>query len=84
METVVEESDMILENEFGKLSLYVGDLDSSVEEIDLFNKFNTNGEVSSIRICRDRISGSSLGYAYVNFHHSSHGKSQSRMLCFRV
>lgn len=69
-------NDVILENKLEKFSLYVGDLDSSVTENDLFNKFNAIGEVSSTKICRDRISGSSLGYAYINFYYSSHGKSQ--------
>lgn len=73
--TTIEANDMnISQNEFGKFSLYVGDLDSSVVETDLYNEISEIGEVSSIRICRDRNSGSSLGYAYVNFNHSSHGK----------
>ncbi|CAA7018669.1 unnamed protein product [Microthlaspi erraticum] len=82
MGAVVEDNDMFLENEFGKLSLYVGDLDSSVEEFDLYNKFNANGEVSSVRICRDRISGSSLGYAYVNFHRSSDAEKAMKEMNF--
>ncbi|ESQ33383.1 hypothetical protein EUTSA_v10009520mg [Eutrema salsugineum] len=75
-------SDMILKNEFGKFSLYVGDLDSSVEESDLYNKFDAVGEVSSIRICRDRNTGSSLGYAYVNFNHHSHAEKAMKELNF--
>ncbi|KAF8087236.1 hypothetical protein N665_0594s0011 [Sinapis alba] len=73
---------VIYKNKLEKFSLYVGYLDSSVEESDLFNKFNVIGEVSSIRICRDRISGSSLGYAYINFNYSSHAEKAMKELNF--
>lgn len=50
-----------------KASLYVGDLESSVNETDLFYLFRPMGNITSVRVCRDSIRNVSLGYGYVNF-----------------
>lgn len=50
-----------------KTALYVGDLDAEVSEEDLVRSLGNFGTIVSIRVCRDRSSGKSLRYAYVNF-----------------
>ncbi|KAK9943707.1 hypothetical protein M0R45_009308 [Rubus argutus] len=52
---------------FGNVSLYVGDLDPSVNETQLYDLFNQVAPVASLRVCRDQTRMHSLGYAYVNY-----------------
>jgi polyadenylate-binding protein len=54
-------------------SLYVGDLDASVDEGQLFDLFGQVAQVVSIRVCRDQNRRSSLGYAYVNYANAQEG-----------
>ncbi|XP_072961266.1 polyadenylate-binding protein 3-like [Typha angustifolia] len=67
---------------FSKASLYVGDLDRWVWEEQLFWLFNRIASVASVRVCRDQIRGTSLGYAYVNFHTVQDASFAKEMLNF--
>lgn len=62
-----------------RISLYVGDLHPEVTEEDLLSVFSRVGPVSSVHLCRDRLSHKSLCYAYVNFKSHSDGKQNTNM-----
>jgi polyadenylate-binding protein len=48
-------------------TLYVGDLDFLVTEAHLFELFSTFGQIKSIRVVKDAVTRTSLGYAFVNY-----------------
>ena len=55
-------------------SLYVGDLDPSVNEGQLYDLFSQVAQIVSIRVCRDQSNRrQSLGYAYVNYSNPQDG-----------
>ncbi|PNT77661.1 polyadenylate-binding protein 7 isoform X2 [Brachypodium distachyon] len=48
-------------------ALYVGDLHEDAQEEHLFDAFSKVGAVTSVRVCRDTATSSSLRYGYVNY-----------------
>lgn len=67
---------------YGNMSLYVGDLDGSVNESQLYDLFSQVAPVVSVRVCRDQNRRSSLGYAYVNFGSPQDAASAMEVLNF--
>ena len=62
------------------VTLYVGNLSEAVSENDLLTLFTEMGDVSTLRIMRDRHSGRSRGYAYVTMTAQSEAdKAVSRL-----
>lgn len=67
---------------FPATSLYVGDLDVSVQDAQLFDVFAQVGGVVSVRVCRDVNTRRSLGYAYVNYSSPADAARALEMLNF--
>ncbi|XP_062101936.1 polyadenylate-binding protein 2-like isoform X2 [Humulus lupulus] len=65
-------------------SLYVGDLDATINETQLFEMFSQMGQVVSVRVCRDLSSRRSLGYGYVNFSNPQEASRALNMMNFSV
>ncbi|MCB0357592.1 MAG: RNA-binding protein [Bdellovibrionales bacterium] len=57
------------------MKVYVGNLSQSIVENDLQNLFSTLGELVSVSIVKDRYSGSSRGFGFVEFESQKAGNS---------
>lgn len=68
----------------GQYSLYVGDLDTAVDEGQLYEVFNQVAPVLSVRVCRDQSRRASLGYAYVNFTSTQDGITAFSLSLFYI
>ncbi|PON96291.1 Polyadenylate binding protein [Trema orientale] len=68
---------------FGNASLYVGDLEPSVNEGQLYDVFGQVAQIVSIRVCRDQNNRRhSLGYAYVNYSNPQDAANAMELLNF--
>ncbi|XP_026995795.1 polyadenylate-binding protein 1-like 2 [Tachysurus fulvidraco] len=65
-------------------TLYVGDLHPKVTKPMIKEKFSAAGFIHSIHLCRDRKTGSSLGYAFVNFKHRADAERALEMFNFET
>ena len=63
---------------------YAGDLHPHVTEFILFDLFSKAGSVKSIRICKDRETKKSLGYAYFNFATNRDAENALESLNFEI
>lgn len=81
-EALVGSGAQLSPNMIGNPSLYVGDLDATVDETQLYELFSQVSQVVSIRVCRDQNRRSSLGYAYVNYANAQEGPLYSSQFSF--
>lgn len=56
------------------MNIYVGNLPYSVSEGDLQNAFGEHGTVTSVNIIKDRITGNSKGFAFVEMENDDEGQ----------
>ncbi|XP_075674476.1 polyadenylate-binding protein 3-like [Castanea sativa] len=81
-EALVGSGAQLSQNMIGNPSLYVGDLDATVDETQLYDLFSQVSQVVSIRVCRDQNRRSSLGYAYVNYANAQEAAHAMGLLNF--
>ncbi|XP_060721738.1 uncharacterized protein LOC132852144 [Tachysurus vachellii] len=65
-------------------ALYVGDLHPEVTELMILKRFRPAGPIKSVHISRNRKSGYSLGYAYVNFCYKYDAERALEMFDFEL
>lgn len=57
------------------MTLYVGNIPFSLNEEELHNVFSQFGEVSSVKIIKDKFTGKSKGFAFVEMSSSEAGNN---------
>ncbi|XP_028053264.1 polyadenylate-binding protein 2-like [Camellia sinensis] len=64
--------------------LYVSDLDTSVTESQLYDLFNKQGEVISVRIARDLVTQRSFGYGFIYYANRENARRAFELLNLHV
>jgi len=62
------------------MNIYVGNLSYKVDENDLKNIFEEYGAVSSVKIIKDKHSGKSKGFAFIEMADNSEAKTAIKEL----
>lgn len=68
----VEQQPVMVPSGLSQKSLYVGDLDYSVKEPEVYELFSRVGHVVSVRVCHNQ--SAKACYAYVNYTRPEDGK----------
>jgi RNA recognition motif-containing protein len=67
-------------NPGGSMKLYVGNLSYSVNEDDLREMFSAFGEITSAELIKDRMSGQSKGFGFVEMPNNSEADTAIKTL----
>jgi len=62
------------------MNIYVGNLSYKVDENDLRGIFEEYGEVTSVKIIKDRYSGRSKGFAFIEMANNTEAKTAIKEL----
>ena len=56
------------------MNIYVGNLPYSISEEDLQNAFGEHGTVTNVNIIKDRVTGNSKGFGFVEMENDDEGQ----------
>ena len=62
------------------MNIYVGNLADSVSDADLREAFSASGEVSSVSIIKDKFSGESKGFGFVEMPNGAEAQAAIKAL----
>ena len=62
------------------MNLYIGNLSYNLEEAELEDAFKAYGEVKSVKIIKDRETGNSKGFGFVEMSSSEEGNASIEAL----